>query len=59
MTKSCERASKNENDKNDFDKNDHNTKIRLTPYGASLNVLDFPVTFPQSCLSPLLSSRPW
>ena len=33
--------------------------IRLTPYGASLIVLDFPVTFPQSCLSPLLSSRPW
>ena len=33
--------------------------IRLTPYGASLIVLDFSVTFPQSCLSPLLSSRPW
>ena len=58
MTNSCERSSKIENDKNDFDKNDHNT-IRLTPYGASLNVLDFPVTFRQSCLSPLLSSRPW
>ena len=58
MTKSCERASKNENDKNDFDKNDNN-KIRLTPYGASLIELDFPVTFHQSCLSPLLSSRPW
>ena len=52
------RSSKIENDKNDFDKNDNN-KIRLTPYGASLNVLDFPVTFRQSCLSPLLSSRPW
>ena len=40
--------------------NDHNTKKnRLTPYGASLIVLDFSVTFPQSCLSPLLSSRPW
>ena len=39
--------------------NDHNTKIRLTLYGASLFVLDFSVTFPQSCLSPLLSSRPW
>ena len=38
--------------------NEHNT-IRLTPYGASLIVLDFPVTFHQSCLSPLLSSRPW
>ena len=58
MTKSCERASKNENDKNDFDKNDNN-KNRLTPYGASLIVLDFPVTFHQSCLSPQLSSRPW
>ena len=34
-------------------------KIRLAPYGASLIVLDFPVTFHQSCLSPLLSSRPW
>ena len=43
---------------NDFDKNDNN-KNRLTPYGASLIVLDFPVTFHQSCLSPLLSSRPW
>ena len=43
----CKRSSKNENDKNDFDKNDNNTKIRLTPYGASLIVLDFPVTFPQ------------
>ena len=52
------RSSKIENDKNDFDKNDNN-KIRLTPYGASLIVLDFPVTFHQSCLSPLLSSRPW
>ena len=31
--------------------------IRLTPYEASLIVLDFPVTFHQSCLSPLLSSR--
>ena len=30
MTKSCERASKIENDKNDFDKNDNN-KNRLTP----------------------------
>ena len=39
--------------------NDHNTKIRLTLYGASLFVLDFSVTFHQSCLSPLLSSRPW
>ena len=48
-----------ENDKNDFDKNDRNTKIRLTPYGASLIVLDFPVTFHLNCLSPLLSSRPW
>ena len=57
MTKSCERASKIENDKNDFDKNDNN-KNRLTPYGVSLIVLDFPVTFHQSCLSPLLSSRP-
>ena len=54
----CKRSSKIENDKNDFDKNDNNT-IRLTPYGASLIVLDFPVTFRQSCLSPLLSSRPW
>ena len=34
-------------------------KIRLTPYGASLIVLDFPVTFHQSCLLPLLSSRPF
>ena len=34
-------------------------KIKLTPYGASLIELDFPVTFHQSCLSPLLSSRPW
>ena len=33
--------------------------IRLTPYGVSLIVLDFPVTFHPSCLSPLLSSRPW
>ena len=45
--------------KNDFGKNDRNTKIRLTPYGVSLMVLDFPVTFHQSCLSPLLLSRPW
>ena len=57
MTKSCERSSKVEFDH--FDHFDHNTKIRLTPYGASLIVLDFPVTFRQSCLSPLLSSRPW
>ena len=34
-------------------------KNQAHPYGASLIVLDFPVTFPQSCLSPLLSSRPW
>ena len=53
------RSSKIENDKNDFDKMTTIQKIRLTPYGASLNVLDFPVTFRQSCLSPLLSSRPW
>lgn len=59
MTKSCEKSSKVEFDKNDHDKNDHNTKIRLIPYGASLIELDFPVTFHQSCLSPLLSSRPW
>ena len=54
MTKSCE----------DHQKSSLTTlttiqKIRLTPYGASLIELDFPVTFLQSCLSPLLSSRPW
>ena len=59
MTKSCERSSKVEFDQNDHDQNDHNTKNRHTPYGASLIVLDFSVTFPQNCLSPLLSSRPW
>ena len=59
MIKSCERSSKDEFDHFDHDHFDHNKKIRLTPYGASLIVLDFPVTFPQSCLSPLLSSRPW
>ena len=31
MTKSCERASKNENDKNDFDKNDHDTNKQAHP----------------------------
>ena len=31
MTKSCERASKNENDKNDFDKNDHDTNNQAHP----------------------------
>ena len=30
-------------------------KKKLTPYGASLIELDFPVTFHQNCLSPLLS----
>ena len=54
MTKSCERSSKVE-----FNHFDHNKKNRLTPYEVSLIVLDFPVTFHQSCLSPLLSSRPW
>ena len=39
--------------------NDHNKKSGSPPYGASLIVLDFPVTFHRSCLSPLLSSRPW
>ncbi len=31
MTKSCERASKIENDKNDFDKNDHDTNKQAHP----------------------------
>ena len=58
MTKSCEDHQNSKMTKMTLTKNDNN-KNRLTPYGASLIVLDFPVTFPQSCLSPLLSSRPW
>ena len=42
MTKSCERSSKVE-----FNHFDHNKKKQAHPYGASLIVLDFPVTFPR------------
>ena len=59
MTYFAKRASKIEFDHFDHDHFDHNTKNQAHPYGASLIVLDFPVTFHQSCLSPLLSSRPW
>ncbi len=59
MTKSCEEHQKSKMTKMTLTKMTTIQKIRLTPYGASLNVLDFPVTFRQSCLSPLLSSRPW
>ena len=66
MTKSCERASKNENDKNDFDKNDNN-KNRLTPYGASLICIRFSCHVSPELLvtsavkSPLVRRkvRPW
>ena len=58
MTKSCEDHQKSKMTKMILTKMT-TIKIRITPYGASLIVLDFPVTFHQSCLSPLLSSRPW
>ncbi len=58
MTKSCEDHQKSSLTKMTMTENDHK-KNRLTLYGASLIVLDFPVKFHQSCLSPLLSSRPW
>ncbi len=59
MTKSCEDHQKSKMTKMTLTKMTTIQKIRLTPYGASLIELDFPVTFRQSCLSPLLSSRPW
>ena len=60
MTYFCEKFhQKIEFDHFDHDHFDHNKKIRLIPYGASLILLDFPVTFHPSCLSPLLLSRPW
>ncbi len=59
MTKSCEISSKSSLTTLTMTTLTTIQKIRLTPYGASLIVLDFPVTFHQSCLSPLLSSRPW
>ena len=59
MTKSCEDHQKSSLTTLTMTTLTTIQKIRLTPYGASLIVLDFPVTFRQSCLSPLLSSRPW
>ena len=36
------------------------TKINQAhPLWSEPDLVSFPVTFPQSCLSPLLSSRPW
>ena len=58
MTKSCEDHQNSKMTKMTLTKMT-TIKNRLTPYGASLIVLDFPVKFHQSCLSPLLSSRPW
>ena len=55
MTKSCEDHQKSKMTKMTLTKMTTIQKIRLTPYGASLIELDFPVTFRQSCLSPLLS----
>ena len=59
MTKSCEISSKSSLTTLTMTTLTTIQKIRLTPYGASLIVLDLPVTFHQNCLSPLLSSRPW
>ena len=55
MTKSCEDHQKSKMTKMTLTKMTTIQKIRLTPYGASLIELDFPVTFHQNCLSPLLS----
>ena len=38
--------------------NDRNTKNRLTPYGVSLIVLDFPVTFHQRTFTSGIRSCP-